>query len=456
MLLHANQVGSVNRLLRPGSTREEILAFQGRALRRLLAHAYENVPYYRRLFDGAGLHPRDIRTVADLDRIPLTGKDDLRAVPVEDTVAGGLDVSRLQTIATSGATGQPFVILRTRIEQRVAVLFPLRALRHYGLRCGDRRAGIAAADPSHRPTLHWRTASALGVLRRLRLDLFEQEAALLAALRRFRPDVLGGPASALTRLADAATEEDRRAIRPRFMTSGSETLTAHMRERITTTFGAPVYEAYGCHELGQVAWECKETGGLHVCEEGVITEVTKDGRPALPGEQGELVGTNLYCYAMPFIRYRSGDAVTRGPDTCACGRACSTLSGVLGRMIDYFPLPDGRWLHPFQIGKIVMDMAKWARHYQLVQERVDRIVLRVVPFRRPAAGETRLFEQAVRERLGPRVEFEVAFVPEIAVGPGGKFQVALSHVRPGYYAQGDGTPAGDGVPVAQENGAAAT
>ena len=151
------------------------------------------------------------------------------------------------------------------------------------------------------------------------------------------------------------------------------------------------------------------------------------------------------------------------PATPSHGGLTRAPAGVLARrsagysgMIDYFPLPDGRWLHPFQIGKIVMDMAKWARHYQLVQERVDRIVLRVVPFRRPAAGETRLFEQAVRERLGPRVEFEVAFVPEIAVGPGGKFQVALSHVRPGYYAQGDGTPAGDGVPVAQENGAAAT
>ena len=427
----------MNRVLRPGSAREQILAFQSRALRRIVAHAYENVPYYRRLFDGAGLDPRSVRTIADLDRIPLTGKDDLRAVPVADTLAGGLDASRLQTIATSGATGQPFAILHTRIEQRAAVLLAFRALRHYGLRCGDRRAGIAAADPGHRPTLHWRVASALGVQRRLRLNLFEQDAALLAVLRRFRPDVLGGPASALTRLADAATDEDRLAIRPRFMTSGSETLTAPMRERITAAFGAPVYENYGCHELGQVAWQCKKTGGLHVCDEGVIAEIIKDGRPALPGEQGELVGTNLYCYAMPFIRYRSGDVVTRGPETCACGRSCSTLSGVLGRMLDYFLLPDGRWMHPFQIGQIVMNIGKWVRNYQLVQDRVDRIVLRVVAFRRPSAVELGLFERAARERLGPGVEFEVAFVPEIALGSRGKFQVAVSRVRPGYYAQGE-------------------
>jgi len=80
---------------------------------------------------------------------------------------------------------------------------------------------------------------------------------------------------------------------------------------------------------------------------------------------------------------------------------------------------------------------KWVRNYQLVQDRVDRIVLRVVAFRRPSAVELGLFERAARERLDPSVEFEVAFVPEIALGPRGKFQVAVSRVRPGYYAQGE-------------------
>jgi phenylacetate-CoA ligase len=446
MRLHANHLAVLNRLLRPASTRAEIVEFQTAAFVRLVAHAYENVPYYRRLFDKAGVAPRHIRSLADLERIPLTSKDDLRAVPVEDTVARGVDPERLQSIRTSGATGRPFTIRHTRIEQRLAVLFPFRAFRHYGLRAGDRRAGVAYLHGSRTRTFHQRVINAFGVHRRLVLDCRQPHSEILAALRRFRPDVLGGYAGTLARLAEVATEEDRRAIRPRFVTSSSEVLTPLMRTRITEAFGGRVYDAYGCHELHMTAWECKKTGELHVCEEGVIVEVLKDGRPALPGEQGELVGTNLYSFAMPFIRYRSGDAVTRGRETCACGRVCSTLSGVVGRMLDYFPLPDGRWFHPYHIANVLIETARWVQNYEVVQERMDRIVLRVVPFHQPSQEELARFVNAVTPLLGPTVKFEVAFVPEIPMGPGGKFRLARSLVHDGYYADRNASPPGACAP----------
>ena len=82
-----------------------------------------------------------------------------------------------------------------------------------------------------------------------------------------------------------------------------------MRRHITETFAAPVFNLYASNEFNVIAWECQETGELHTCDDGVIIEVLKDGRPAAAGERGEVVGTNLHSFAMPLIRFRLGDII---------------------------------------------------------------------------------------------------------------------------------------------------
>lgn len=104
---------------RPALTRRRIRDFQDECLRRLIGHAYENVPYYRRLFDRSGIAPRDIRTASDLEALPITTKDDLRQVPVKDILARGINPDRLATAQTSGSTGEPFTVRRTWLEKQL-------------------------------------------------------------------------------------------------------------------------------------------------------------------------------------------------------------------------------------------------------------------------------------------------------------------------------------------------
>ena len=89
-----------------------------------------------------------------------------------------------------------------------------------------------------------------------------------------------------------------------------------MRQQITQGFRAPVFEMYDSHEFNLLAWECSATGEMHISDYGMILEVLRDGRPVREGERGEVVGTNLYAYTMPFIRYRLGDIVTKGSEVC--------------------------------------------------------------------------------------------------------------------------------------------
>jgi phenylacetate-CoA ligase len=221
-------------------------------------------------------------------------------------------------------------------------------------------------------------------------------------------------------------------VRPRMVIVGGEVATPAMRLRIRETFAAPLYETYGSHECPLIGWECHHSGDLHTCDDGVLVEVLRDGRAVDPGERGEVVVTNLHAYAMPFIRYRIGDLATRGAP-CGCGAPFSTIGEIQGRMIDYFPLPDGRLLHPYEIiSRLVWGPTEWMKQYQLVQQRRDRVVLYVVAAATPPVEQIQEIERAVRAILGAGVEFQVELTGSIPVESTGKLRPSRSLVHSEY------------------------
>src|SRR5262249_35987658 len=126
----------------PRATRDELLAYQSARLRRLVAHAYRSVPYYRSLFDRHGVAPDRIRTAANLARIPAPSQSDLQRAAATDLVASGVDPAALLAHTTSGSSGEPLTVRSTWLEQRIGTAFRLRALRDFGMRAGDRRVEI--------------------------------------------------------------------------------------------------------------------------------------------------------------------------------------------------------------------------------------------------------------------------------------------------------------------------
>lgn len=423
-------------LLHPHLSRDEIVAFQNKQLRRLIDHAYKNVPYYRRLFNQNGLKPQDIRTTEDLPAIPITSKKDIQALPIEEVVACNVNLKQLVLHTTSGSSGEPSIIRRTRMEDRLLNVFRQRAMHYWGLRITDRRARLAAVRPIQRELdnqLFSRILKALGMYRQIRIDCRLSIEEILSRLRHCHPDVLTGYAGVISRLAQNIGDNDRLIIRPRFLMVTAEVCTPLMRQQITEAFNAPVYNIYGSYEFNVIAWECMEIGELHTCDDGMIIEVLKKGFHAASGEQGEVIGTNLHSFAMPFIRYRLGDVVTKGSETCHCGKPFSTIKEVQGRMMDYFLFPDGRLMHPYEISmKILPDETSWLRQYQLTQESEDRVILRVVPFKTPPSQKMALIEKSAKEILGQNVEFKVILTSELELLPSGKFRAERSLVQSNY------------------------
>jgi phenylacetate-CoA ligase len=408
-----------------GWNRAEIEAFQARQLRALVRHACENVPYYRSLFDRAGLQPGDIRGLADLPRIPLTSRADLQSLSARAVVARRFGSKKLVVHLTSGSSGQPLSVRRTWFEEWLLQAYRLQVLFHLGLRVTDRRVAVAYLA-NGKPVRRVRA----GLLRYDEIDCFSQPESVLARLRELRPDVLRGYPATLSWLVGQLTDADRERIRPKLVVTDSEMMTADMRDRIRAGFGARVVDFYGSHEFNMIAWECARGGSYHASDASVLVEVLRDGRSAEPGEEGELVGTALHSFAMPFIRYRLEDVVVRGPSGCPCGAPNFTLAQIHGRTFDRFELPGGRSIHPYSLATTLVRSASWLRQFQIVQERSDRIRLKLVLMEgsRPPADWSCEMRRIFSERLGEGVRVEMEWVDRIPKEPNGKFRPYYSLV----------------------------
>jgi phenylacetate-CoA ligase len=421
------------------ASRNQLVQFQHERLRRLIRHAYDAVPYYRTLFQRHGLRPEHIRTTADLPLIPMTTRRDVQRASPAELLTRRLDPSRLIAYRTSGSSGEPLTVRRTWLEERVGAALQRRALRDLGMRSRDLRVVLWAGgglltphDPRNRGGLQ-RLRRSLRLYRTARVDYRIPMSELLDRLAALKPDVLTGSPSLLARTGRAMMRECPGSIAPRLVISGGEVLVPLERQQIGDSFGARVADVYGSHELGVIAWDCPRGAGMHVADDNVILEVLKDGRPVEPGEAGEVVATRLHAFAMPFIRYRTGDMVTLGPAPCPCGAPFSTVLTVQGRMIDHFVMPDGRLLHPNElVVDILRQAVRWVAQFQLTQETRERIVLRVAPLVAPTAEEVAALEAHARAKLGPGLDFRFLLVEEIPVEINGKFRVVRSFVWSAY------------------------
>jgi phenylacetate-CoA ligase len=166
----------------------------------------------------------------------------------------------------------------------------------------------------------------------------------------------------------------------RVLTSTGDNLFRPQREAIENAFGIGVSDYYGAGGEGvHLASQCEQRAGYHVHMENSVLEILTDGRPAKPGELGNIVVTQLDNEAMPLIRYDIGDLATAGDDTpCPCGRAHPTIASIHGRACDVIRTPSGKALLPqfFFIG--AFKLLERVSRYQVVQEQLERVVVKLI------------------------------------------------------------------------------
>ncbi|WP_138904339.1 phenylacetate--CoA ligase PaaK [Streptomyces albidochromogenes] len=387
---------------------EELGALQLDRLRATLRHAYENVPFYRRSFDEAGLRPDDCRSLADLARFPFTVKTDLRDnYPFGMFAVPQSDVRRLH--ASSGTTGVPTVVGYTRGDLDMWADMVARSIRAAGGRPGHKvhvaygyglfTGGLGAHYGAERLGCTVIPASGGMTARQVRL------------IQDFRPEVIMVTPSYMLTLLD---EFERQGVDPRTTSLkvgifGAEPWTEEMRREIEERFAIDAVDIYGLSEVvgPGVAQECVETkDGLHIWEDHFYPEVVDPVTGAvLPdGEQGELVFTSLTKEAMPVVRYRTRDLTRLLPGTARPG--FRRMEKVTGRSDDMV-IVRGVNLFPTQVEEIVLRTPGVAPHFQLRltrEGRMDRLTVRAEA-RPEATGDQRaaaatVIAAAVKEGVG--------------------------------------------------------
>lgn len=382
-------------------------AVRDQKLQAMIRHTYENVPYYRSLFQSVGLLPEEIQTVNDLKHIPITTKDDLRTAGVERITAKGIDLAACQVVHTSGTVGKPFAIRLTGRDLRARRLIEFRTLLAIGFRPQDRLAVIGPAQP-HVMRLHQRLGFYRSVNISPALSLDDQ----IALLKLSRPTILWAYPTVLKALLYRLNYHLDTVACPRILITSAEVCDDMLKARIQGNLKIVMLNFYAANEVGRIAAECLAHEGLHVNEDHVILECVNPGYPAEPGVSGEAVVTGLNAFAQPFIRYRLGDVCKFTEKPCSCGSPFPLISPPHGRLDEAVQLPSGKILSLWPVTFILRKMDR-LEQYRIIQESAEHLVVELVCSGDPNDDALAELRSRFIEHLGEPVRVDIQRVDGI-------------------------------------------
>ncbi len=409
------------------ASRDEISDLQLKRMKWSLAHAYEHSPFYKKHFDGHGVHPDDLRDLKDLVKFPFTVKTDLR-----DNYPFGmftLPKDQLARVhASSGTTGKPIVVGYTKNDVEMWADVVARSIRASGGRPGD-TVHIAYGYGLFTGGLgaHYGVEKLGCMAVPVSGGMTERQVMLI---QDFKPEVIMVTPSYMLSILDEFRDKgiDSRDTSLRVGIFGAEPWTNSMRRDIEEAFNMHAVDIYGLSEVigPGVANECVEAkDGPHIWEDHFYPEVInpETGEVVAEGELGELVFTSLTKEAFPIIRYRTRDLTRLLPGTA---RSMRRMEKVTGRSDDMM-IVRGVNVFPSQIEEMLLTIEGLAPHYQIELTRDGRMDVMTVltEVSRDAAASRR----ETGEKLAAKIKSNIGVSAHVTVGESGRVERSLGKAR---------------------------
>ena len=411
----------------------DVRALQEQRLRQLIKHAYRHVPYYRETLDRLGIKPEDIQHLEDLAKLPTLTKDDIRKNLHFDLLSESHEKSTMLPITTSGSTGEPLRLYadKTQLEMRWATT--LRNIEWTGYRFGDTQVRLWHQTLGMSRTQVFKEWLDAILSRRKFFPAFEMNEKTIDKyvdfLRETKPVLIDGYAEAFNLIANYLRNRPTDGIRPKGIISSAQTLSEESREIIEQAFHAKVFDKYGSREFSGIAHECEAHAGHHVNAESYIVEIVRDGRPARPGETGEVLVADLTNYCVPLIRYALGDLATAADGDCPCGRGLPLIGAIQGRVQAIIIGTNGCFLPGTFFAHLLKDYGHILKQFQVVQESLGSIDFNVVPGPRFSEPELEKILALIRRHLGDDIQINVHHVDSIALVRTGKHRHSVSKLK---------------------------
>jgi len=394
----------------------ELKEYQNKKLRALINHSYNNVPYYTELFDSLNLKPSDIKTTDDLKKLPILTKEIVREnFKNGKLIARNIPKNKRVLSGSSGSTGEPLQYYITKDAYSFNIAANLRGWYWMGYRLGDSYAKLSQ-NPRNgikKKSQDWINNCYYTVSQSLSKEDVRD---IVSLLLKNNVNFLRGYPSTLFILANHIEKNNIKGFtKLRAINTTGEILFPYMRKKIEKIFNCKIFDSYS-GEGGAVAFECDTHSKYHLAGEYAFTEFIKPKNYSIENNKGEIVSTDFWNYAVPFIRYNSKDVAVRSEISCDCNRCLPIISSIEGRDVDILVTPSGKNL----IVHYFTGYFEWVTsvsQFQIVQESANKIILKIVPNDGFNKKENNKIFNDISNYIGDDVNFSIEMVKNIPVNP---------------------------------------
>jgi len=354
---------------------------QWEKLKNTLSFAYNNIPYYHKVWRNVGIHPNDIESLDSFQKIPILTKEDIR---------NNWDLLRLENKnirtsfrQTSGSTGIPLKIEKDRNTTAYMDAVMYRSYSWYKIKPGDKQLRIWGTGIN--ATEKFKIYLKDFLLNRIRLSAFDLDRKnflkFIKIINKFKPTFVYGYAQSVFEFAKFIVDEkiDIRYLKFKAVIVTGEMIFDWQREIIKQAFGCPVVNEYGCTEVGIIAIECP-MGGMHIMSDALFVEFIKNDRASNLKER-EIVVTELNNFYSPLIRYKVGDKGILSNSLCPCGRGFPIMVSVKGRSDEFIIFPNGKKVDPYVFEYIIKNIPSrygTIQQFLIIQDNISYLNLKLV------------------------------------------------------------------------------
>jgi phenylacetate-CoA ligase len=410
--------------------------YQNLQVRRVIYNAFENVPFYRRIFQEKGIHPSDIRGINDLHKIPIFKKSDLKKLPPQDLISIKKNLSSLKKITTGGSTGKPFSVYLDSNEDAWRKAIYLRANIACGQKARDKWFTIIDAQYASGTS---KLQELFGFYIRNIVPITLDRDTRLKIIQNQKPDILDGFPSALFLLAKDCEQKGGASIAPRLIFGSGELVDKHKISFLQKIFDAPYLDQFGCTEIDRAAWQCVKQGGYHMDVDSVIMQfVDEEGNEVSAGEDGEIVYTSLFNYSFPILRYNIEDVGVSINEKCSCGNNLPLMKLMMGRQNSYLVFTGNQIVSPIDFIEVLgaFKLEREIEQYKVIQEKIDYLRI-IIQKTNPNIDERKIRETLTKNLKKfsenpllreAKFSFDIDFVEEIPRTSRGKLNVISSNV----------------------------
>jgi phenylacetate-CoA ligase len=404
---------------------DQIQTYQWQQLKRLIHHAYENVPYYKKLFETRGIIPNDIKSLSDFQQLPFLTKELIQEHEFE-LKATNYPPSTFEETITGGSTGFP---LRFYVEKGVWFAKHMAYIRTLLERADCSPFDKSVLLTGSQKPWEYRPFSQTLVLSSFHMT--DQNLPLyIKKIKRLQPRYIMGYPSAITLLATFIKNNNRDFPPLKAVFCYGETLYDWQREFLKTVLQCRVHSQYGHREQSVLAGTCEKSNLYHLFPDyGFVELIDKNGRPVTKeNETGEIVATGFHTSIFPFIRYRTGDLAVYTTEQCECGRHYQLLKNIEGRVQDFVVSKTHRLIPFMGVHHLVAKSSENVKECQLYQKREGEIILHIVKREHFSEDDSTKILKNFQKRFDDEFTVRFHYVDSIPRTSRGKYQFLIQRL----------------------------